>query len=296
MKILFCSLSLILFGNLLGNPLPDTTVLYKIAGETELSIHLFFPSDHQNSGSVPAIIFLHGGGWRSGSPSHFYGQCEYFADRGLVAASVQYRLIEENNTTPAECVMDAKSAMRWLRSNAAAFGIDPDQIIAGGGSAGGHLAAATAILKGFNEAGDDTSVSSRPQALVLFNPVLHNDSEGYGFNLVRDYWEEISPYHNLHKETPPTLIMLGTEDKLFTPQLARAYKEKMEGFGLRCDLILYEGQQHGFFNRGRSLEMFCQTMIDADTFLISLGFLTGKPKGLEELMTEYAPQLGDSKD
>ena len=68
-------------------------------------------------------------------------------------------------------VKDGKSAVRWIRANAARLGIDPDRLAAGGGSAGGHVAAATATTQGIEEEGEDTSVSSRPCALVLFNPV-----------------------------------------------------------------------------------------------------------------------------
>lgn len=285
-NILVFSFLLFFSGRLLANPQADTTLIYKTIGDVELTMHIFFPQDHKVSDKTPAIVFFHGGGWKQGSPDHFYGQCEYLASRGMVTMSAQYRTENANGTTPAECVKDGKSAMRWIRSHASQFGIDPDKIIAGGGSAGGHVAAATATVKGFNEEGEETSVSCIPQALVLFNPVAHNGPEGYGYERVKEYWKEFSPYHNINKTTPPTLIMLGTEDKLFKPQLAMEYKNKMESFNLRCDLLLYEGQDHAFFNLDRNAEMHYQTMIDADKFLISLGYLDGKPATLDELMTK----------
>ena len=119
---------------------------------------------------------------------------------------------------------------------------------------------------------------------MLPNPVANNGPEGYAYHRVKNYWESFSPYHNLDETAPPTIIMLGTEDKLFAPALAKAYKEKMESFGLRCDLLLYEGQEHGFFNKGKNAEMHFQTMIDADKFLISLGYLSGQPATLDQLM------------
>ncbi|MBS2211308.1 family 43 glycosylhydrolase [Carboxylicivirga mesophila] len=260
---------------------PDTIIVYKTVDDVDLSLHVFFPDGHTSHDSKPAIVFFHGGGFKSGSPEHFYGQCQYLASRGMVAISAQYRTEKANGTSPIECIKDGKSAIRWVYSHATVFGIDKGQIVAGGGSAGGHIAASTAVLSGFNEADEDTSVSCVPKALVLFNPVLNNGPDGYGYERVGDFYKQFSPHHNLHINTPPTLIMVGTEDKLFTPPMAKAYKKKMENMGLRCDLIFYQGYGHAFFNKGQSEEMYYQTMIDVDRFLISLGYLAGEPSTLQ---------------
>ncbi|MCA0932477.1 alpha/beta hydrolase [Lutimonas saemankumensis] len=276
-KIILNALFFLTTASLSAQISPDEKVVYKKIDSVELSLHFFFPKDHSDQDQVPAIVFFHGGGWKGGAPNHFYNQSEYFASRGMVAVSVQYRTEKANKTTPAECVKDGKSAMRWIRSNASIYGINPNKIAAGGGSAGGNVAAATAVLKGFNESGEDLSVSCKPDALVLFNPVANNGPDGYGYDRIKEYWKEFSPYHNLEKGTSPTLIMLGTKDKLFTVDQAKHYKEKMESFGDRCDLILYQDQDHAFFNVDRNQEMHFQTMKDADIFLTSLGFLTGVP-------------------
>ncbi|TLX78167.1 alpha/beta hydrolase [Labilibacter sediminis] len=283
-NIVIISLLLFSAGGVLAQFKPDSTVIYKTIGEVELAMHIFFPPDHKLTDKTVAIVFFHGGGWSGGGPEHFYGQCEYLASRGMVCMSAQYRTKKANGTTPIECVKDGKSAMRWIRKHASEFGIDSDKILAGGGSAGGHIAAATATVNGFNEAGEDTTISCRPKALVLFNPVANNGPDGYGYNRVKSYYKTFSPYHNIKENTPPTLIMLGTKDKLFTTALAEAYKKKMEDLGQRCDLILYKDQEHAFFNKGKSKEMHYQTMIDADKFLISLGYLQGKPVHIKSLM------------
>ncbi|MBK3517095.1 family 43 glycosylhydrolase [Carboxylicivirga marina] len=280
-NIVIISLLILFTGNAIAQTKPDTIVVYKTVGDVELSMHFFFPENHQMNDAKPVIVLFHGGGWNGGGPEHFYGQCEYLSSRGLVTASAQYRTKKSNGTTPAECVKDGKSAMRWIYTNASAYGIDKDRIVAGGGSAGGHVAAATATVKGFNEAGEDTSVSCQPKALVLFNPVANNGPGGYGYDRVKPYYKEFSPYHNLSETAPPTLIMLGTKDKLFNPELAKAYQARMEELGQRCDLILYDGQEHAFFNKDKNEEMHYQTMIDADKFLISLGFLAGEPATLQ---------------
>ncbi len=261
---------------LLANLEPGKKVVYKEVDGVKLSLHIFFPEKHKKKDKTPTIVFFHGGGWKGGGVVSFYNQSSYLASRGMIAISVQYRTEKPHGTTPVECVKDAKSAMRWIRSHAASYGIDPERLVAGGGSAGGHLAAATAVIDGFNEEGEDTTVSCKPKALVLFNPVANNGPKGYGYTRVKAYWESFSPYHNLNKNTPPTLIMLGTKDKLFTPKMAKSYKQKMEENGTRCDLILYKGYDHAFFNLGISEAMHYQTMEDADVFLTSLGYLNGK--------------------
>ncbi|MCH7919661.1 MAG: PQQ-binding-like beta-propeller repeat protein [Planctomycetes bacterium] len=272
---------------------PDRTITYKRVGETELTLDVFLPPGHKSSDRRPAIVFFFGGGWNGGSPSQFYPHCQYLASRGMVAMSAEYRVKSRHETTPRECVKDGKSALRWIRRHAAELGIDPDKVAAGGGSAGGHVAAATATTKGFNEAGEDLSVSCRPNALVLFNPVYDNGPTGYGYDRVKDYWEEISPLHNIDKNTPPTVVFLGTQDKLIPVATAKKYKQLMADEGLRCDLHLYEGQAHGFFNL-RNREYYNKTVIEADRFLASLGYLEGEPTVHAQSREEaypFGPQL-----
>ncbi|MDB4796380.1 alpha/beta hydrolase fold domain-containing protein, partial [Akkermansiaceae bacterium] len=112
-------------------------------GDVELKLHVFNPEGHKASDSRPAIVFFFGGGWNGGSPKQFYPHSEHLASLGMVAISAEYRVKSRNKTTPMECVKDGNSAIRWVRSHAKELGINPDMIAAGGGSAGGHVAAAT---------------------------------------------------------------------------------------------------------------------------------------------------------
>ena len=162
--------------------------------------------------------------------------------------------------------------MRFLKKNAISLCIDPEKILAGGGSAGGHLAAATAFCGNINHPKDDLSVSSVPKALILFNPVVDNSLEGYGFNRVKDYYEDFSPIHNIKKNAPPTIFFLGTEDNIISVETAQKFKEKNGAVGARCDLFLYTGQKHGFFN-SQHKEYFEKTMVETVTFLKSLGYI-----------------------
>src|SRR5262249_55498712 len=154
----------------------------------------------------PAIVFFFGGGWTNGSPNQFLPQAEYLAGRGMVAARADYRVKSRHNVTPDKCVEDAKSAVRWLRQNAAKLGIDPDRIAASGGSAGGHLAAAAFTTKGLEAKGEDLKVSSRPNLLILYNPALLNSETFVQRIGSAEVARQIAPCENLTKDVPPTVI------------------------------------------------------------------------------------------
>ena len=188
-----------------------------------------------------------------------------------------YRVKSRQGTSPFECVKDGKSAVRWIRAHAKKLGVDPMRLAAGGGSAGGHVAAATGNLPGLEEEGEDLSISSKPDALVLFNPVYDNGPKGYGHSRVADRYKEISPLHNLRKGSPPTIVFLGDQDKLIPVSTAEAYKKKMEEVGSRSELRVYAGQPHGFFNEGRKGGSYRKTVLEMDKFRSSLGWLKGKP-------------------
>jgi len=117
----------------------------------------------------------------------------------------------EHNTLHV-CVEDAKSAIRWVRAHAKELGIDPAKVIAAGGSAGGHLAAATALVPGFDSAGDDLSISAVPDAMVLYNPGTNPSLSGR--NEVRskegkDITKAISPTLFIREKAPPALLFYG---------------------------------------------------------------------------------------
>jgi len=239
----------------------------------KLHLHIFTPNDTPEKTNRPAIVFFFGGGWMGGTPSQFYPQCRHLAQRGMVAISAEYRTARPHGTTPAECVKDGKSALRYVRANAKSLGIDPLRIAAGGGSAGGHVAAAIATLEGFNDPEDDSTVSAKPDALVLFNPVFDNGPTGYGHDRVKAYWQSFSPLHNLSSQTPPAVVFLGTKDNLIPTTTAEAFRDTMKKLGVRSELFLYEGQPHGFFN-AKNPEYYEKTLAEADRFLTSLGYLT----------------------
>lgn len=248
-------------------------VTYKQIDTLSLKMNIYLPAATSGAVSHPAIIFFFGGGWKGGNISQFQGQAMYFASRGMVAVLADYRVASRNNTTPFEAVADAKSAIRYLRKNAAKFHIDPNRIVGAGGSAGGHLAAAADLTK-LEEPQADTTESARPNALVLFNPVFNNGPGEYGYDRIGDRYNEISPFHNIQKGAAPTIAFFGTSDTLISVETAKSYETKMKKNGNRFELYLFPGQSHGFFNKGIYYE---KTLRQADIFLESLPYLSGKP-------------------
>jgi len=251
-------------------------VLYKEVDTTKLYFEIYRPQVSAGN-ELPAMVFFFGGGWKNGNRHHFLNQAKYLSERGLVCFLVDYRTESKHQSTPFECVKDAKSAIRFIRKNAGDYHIDPDKIIASGGSAGGHLAAATALVSGYNEKTDDLSISCAPNALVLFNPVIDNGPGGYGYDRVGAAYKQFSPLHNIEEQAPPTLFMLGTEDPLIPVETAKYYQTVMEKVGSRCELKLYQGEVHGFFNY-RNFENYKQTLLETDAFLQSLGYLDAGPE------------------
>jgi acetyl esterase len=231
----------------------------------------------------PAALFFFGGAWASGDVAQFAPHCRYLASRGMVGIVADYRVAKRHKTTPFECVKDAKSAVRWIRANSERLGIDPDRIAVGGGSAGGHIAAATGTIEGLNEKGEDTTVSAKPNAMLLFNPVYDNGPGGYAYKQFGDRYAEISPMYNIKPGTPPTIVFLGTADGLVPVETAKKFQQRLEAVGTRGELKLYDGQPHGFFNhidfkkKDASPTAYYQTVLDMDRFLTSLGYLTGEP-------------------
>ncbi|MEM9345400.1 MAG: alpha/beta hydrolase [Planctomycetota bacterium] len=270
---------------------PDLLVYKKTEnakGEpAELQMHVFKPEGWSVDDERPAIVFFFGGGWVGGTPTQFYPHCRDLAARGMVAISAEYRVKREHGTSPLACVEDGKSAIRYLRANAKALGIDPDKIAAGGGSAGGHVAACTGVLKGFDAEAEDETISSVPNLMILFNPVISTAPRGgYGARMVPgDDPLIISPLHHVHKDQPPSLIFHGDADKTVTIDSVRAFTKRCEELEVVGKLIEYEGATHGFFNhsdfrkqKGDSPNYFELTMSESVTFLVKYGFLPDEPE------------------
>lgn len=258
-----------------GSALPTRQVVYKTVNGKELLLYIFEPAPKKTPASDkptdprPAIVFFHGGAWQMGHPVMLFRQCAYLAGRGMWAASAQYRLVgnqadvaPKERTRVTHCIEDAKDAIRYVREHARELGVDPQRIVAGGGSAGGHLAAATAVAPDEKEPPSGKSVSCKPNLLVLFNPALFHQGAQGTLKL-----EHFTP------ETPPTIMFYGTNDSMLQdcggPLQAQAAKM---GFSLEtCEA---EGVGHSFFNDPPWRE---RTLWQIDRFLAKHGYLQGDP-------------------
>jgi acetyl esterase/lipase len=253
---------------------------YKTVGDAKLNLYIFAPSAAKNA---PAIVFFFGGGWTGGSPQQFEVQSRHLASRGMVAITADYRVASRHQVKPTQCLADARSAIRWVRANAAKLGVDPKRVAAGGGSAGGHLAAATAFISEFDEPSEDKKISATPDALVLFNPALvlapmeGLKPEGFISKCTAEWFgtkpEHISPAHNIKPGGPPAIIFHGRADTTVPFTTAEAFTAKMKAAGNRCELVGYDDQPHGFFNRDPWQN---KTLMEADKFLVSLGWIPAK--------------------
>ncbi|WP_297095016.1 alpha/beta hydrolase fold domain-containing protein [uncultured Draconibacterium sp.] len=249
-------------------------VNYKTTKQGSLDLHIFNPEDFSEKQKHPAIVFFFAGGWNLGTPLQFYRECAYYASKGFVAISADYRINYLNHSTPFESVEDAKDAIRWVCANADEWDIDPRRIVAAGASAGGHLAAATGTLR------EEGANDCKPNLLLLYYPVIDNSENGYGPDTIRSNYQKISPLHNIDSETPPALFILGTEDPYIPVNTAKVFQARMEENGVECELHLIEGAGHPIFYYSKTLTQEFYTIRKlTDEFLFKYGYLNKFRKG-----------------
>ena len=260
--------------NSAGAPVGKVQV-YKNEGDTAREIEIFFPKDHDPATkAVPGIIMFHGGGWGGGHRKQFRYLCHYFSTRGLVAATVTYKLASKAGTKNVKgtesrkrvCITDAKSAIRWYKQNAEKLGIDPLKIIAGGGSAGGHISLLATTNPGLNDPSDTKKHDTTVAAYLLFNPALSASD-------AKDPQVDFLQY--LKDDLPPAMVFFGSEDT-WLKKGWKAASTKMTSLKISdsVEVRIANGQGHGFFNRQPWTDV---TLIEADRFLKALGYLEGDP-------------------
>ena len=251
-----------------GNGIRGSYV-YKTVGNHELELYVDLPKGHKKDAKAPAIVFFHGGGFKTGSVNQFRTQSKYLSDRGMVGIRVRYRLTRDKGVEVTDCVEDAISAMRWVRANAGKLGVDPDRIAAGGGSAGGYLSAATLMIEHINAKTDPAGVSAKPNAMVLFNPGFGNTEKNA--NDPRDPDGKGNLLQYVKSGQAPTIIFHGKDDKVVPFASVEEFTAAMKKAENRCELVAYEGVGHSFFNQDKYCDL---TLAEADKFLTSLGWLT----------------------
>lgn len=225
-------------------------VPYASVNGSELRVDIYEPFGDRSE-THPAVVLIHGGGWTSFDKSTMSGMGQFLARFGFVAFSVDYRLFQDNgNRWPAQ-LDDVQLAVRWVRANAAKYGVNPERIGAFGHSAGAQLAA----LLGMEETRDNSDAalanySSRVQAVVdVSGPTdftTDHDPDGDAFLsdfLGGDYsknpeiWRDASPVFHVAKGDAPFLIVHGTRDENVPISQAQELLEKLQSAGVPASLI-----------------------------------------------------------
>lgn len=203
-----------------------------------------------------AVIQIHGGAWAIGAPAMLARRSAELANHGFTAVAVEYRLTGEA-PWPAQ-LHDVKRAIRHVRANAEALGVDPDRIVLQGHSAGAHLAlmaAGTADDPAWDppatEADPHAGVSSAVAAVVAFYPPTDlRTSPSAGRLLGEGYDPAVaaaaSPITHVGSGFPPTLLLHGLDDAMVPPASSQAMHDALAAAGVPAELHLYAGQIHEF--------------------------------------------------
>jgi len=252
---------------------PGKTFIYKHSAGQPREMEVYFPPNHDPAkAKVPAVILFHGGGWGGGTLSQFRTPCHYFASRGLVAATASYQMLSRadaarlpaGETRKRVCITDAKSAIRWFKQHAGELGVDPQRIVTGGGSAGGHISALATLNPGLNDPADPKDIDTSVVAYLWFNPAFSPDDS-------KD--AEVDVLRYLKKDVAPAIAFFGTKDTWLKGWDAAL--TKLHGLGnTTTELWFADGQAHGFFNKDPWQTV---TLIAADRFLVQQGLLKGEP-------------------
>ncbi len=226
-------------------------------------------------GPLPCVVCIHGGGFRAGKRDGYDGLIQNLARNGFAAVTVSYRLAPKYQFPAA--VHDTKAAVRWVRANAAKYGIDPDRIGVTGGSAGGHLAQFLGVTPGvaeFEGDGGNSNVSSQVKCVVnVYGPSDFTKSYGksvdaaevlplfLGGNLQTALPAHIrsSPLNWVTPNAAPTLCIHGTEDKYVAHEQAVWMIDRLKASGVEAQLLTLQGAGHGF--KGKDANSADQALI-----------------------------------
>jgi acetyl esterase len=253
---------------------PDRLWTYKTAGDMELKAHGFSPDDARPGDGRAAFLFFHPGGWSMGEPAWGYDISHHYARFGMEAISFQYRLSSVGGYTPVEAFSDVRSAIRWTRQHANTLGIDPNRVVAGGVSAGAHLALCAAMLSGPDDPGDDPTFSPVPNALALQCAPVNSASDPHFVELLqgRHRPEDYSPATHVRSGLPPVCFIHGTNDEIVPYDSVKDFVRRMQEAGNMCELHTFEGTDHFFTRKSDQVEALKQM----DAFLLGLGYVEGK--------------------
>ena len=254
------------------------SLVYKETPQGLLVITPYLPDDWSESDLRVGVAFFFGGGWVSGTPTQFAHHAHALADLGMVCFCVDYRTMSRHAVLAPTCVEDGKSAIRWLRQHCRELGLDPNRLVAAGGSAGGHVAACAGIIPGYEDPSEDLTISSAPNALVLFNPVLdasHDQTLAARFGDLA-IAERLAPLRHIRPGLPPTWLTHGTDDEVIPFRQARQFRAQRLAAGNHVALLEATGERHGFYNAPAWRQ---RTLDNLQLFFAGLGYLQRGNRG-----------------
>jgi acetyl esterase/lipase len=271
--------------NFNGRTKPGKTFVYKTSHGQPQQWEVFFPKNHDPAkGKLPAVLFFHGGGWSGGTPDVFRYACDYFAKRGLVAATATYYMHSESEQKELGkggqrkrvCVTDAVSAIRWFKQHAAELGIDPKRIVVGGASAGGHIAMLATLSRGLDDPSDPKDIDTSVVGYLLFNPAFTKKGA--------DHDDEVDVFAHLKPGIAPSLFMFGDIDqwKPASDALVPALRKS----GARVEMLVADNVGHSFWSLP---EWYDCVLVECDRFLVSLGLLKGEPLVTKPASIDFNP-------
>jgi acetyl esterase/lipase len=223
--------------------------VFKKAGDVELRLHVVKPENWKPSDKRACLVTFFGGGWTSGTPTRSITYAKWAAKYALVGVAPDYRTRKRFDAKPEDCVADGRAAVRWVQDHAAELGIDPAKIVVQGSSAGGHVAAWTAIQDPVTpETASDPVPNPVPKGLILLWPVTDTGTNGYGgpkrFGNDEARANNLSVSGRMPAKMPPTLVFHGTADKTVKFENSQAFTDKMKANGNSCELIVFPDAPH----------------------------------------------------
>lgn len=275
------------------------SAVFKITKDTVLKLYYMKPPLTTKRKKYPAVVWIHGGGWAGGDAKTFFAHAKYFASRGAIGVSIEYRLVKFNGSSVEDCIKDCRSAIRYLREHAEELNIDPEKIVVMGDSAGGHLAACLGTMEGlFDEESDNKKTSPMANAMVLYNPCIDMTVYPLMKNILKDkiqftekldsasiepvYWEKarkVSPIEYVRSHQPPSLLLHGLDDKVIPSEQSVRFRDAMTKAGNNSQVILLPETRHAFVVPKYTAPeaKVVAAIVEGDKFLVGLGWLSGQP-------------------
>ncbi|HMB02357.1 MAG TPA: alpha/beta hydrolase [Isosphaeraceae bacterium] len=230
----------------------SSNLVYHEAGDPVPRLDLYAPRAPEPGAGRPAIIAIHGGGWRGGSKDDYGRSLMRLAEHGYVVAAIDYRLSRPGAPSWPANFEDVREAVRWLRRHAKQYGVDPGRIAALGASAGGHLAAllgtcpddaarVQAVIDFYGPTDLRALYASRKRTTTSLTLLLGGRPDECPAR-----YESASPIHHVSADDPPMLLIHGGDDALVPLGQSRALADALARAGVPHRLIVIENARHGF--------------------------------------------------